>query len=312
MQRQTGGAGGNTSYYALDTAMFDGYGAKLGDTDAFTGGAEGARDSMGFQGQFGAYTDNETGLVLMGHRYYDAGTGRFLTRDPKGYGGGINLYGFTGNNPVNEMDPDGTDVDIITYTGNDLQGKAAGTHAAIAVSWPGSRTGMKWFDFGPGAPYDPKAPDKPNALTVLKGVRYRGEVQSGDWMQHDPMTFTHSIQNGEGGPEFVTELKTDAATDKRIRQWLMRTVTNSGDGGGDWLHNGSYGDYNAYDHQCSSYVCQALYAGGLKTFAFLYHLSGDNSDEDKFGAVTPNSLSDFARLAGGKIIYPALGNPRRH
>ena len=108
MQRQTGGPGGNTSYYALDTAMFDGYGAKLGDTDAFTGGSEPTRDAMGFQGQFGAYTDNETGLVLMGHRYYDAGTGRFLTRDPLGYGGGINLYGFTGNNPVNEMDPDGT------------------------------------------------------------------------------------------------------------------------------------------------------------------------------------------------------------
>jgi len=111
VQRQTGGPGGNTSYYALDTAMFDGYGAKLGDTDAFTGNAETQRDAMGFQGQFGAYTDTETGLVLMGHRYYDAGTGRFLTRDPKGYSGGINLYGFTGNNPVNEMDPDGTDSD---------------------------------------------------------------------------------------------------------------------------------------------------------------------------------------------------------
>jgi len=88
--------------------MYDGYGAKLGDTDAYTGNPEPpTRDAMGFQGQFGAYTDNETGLVLMGHRYYDAGTGRFLTRDPMGYGGGINLYGFTGNNPVNEMDPDG-------------------------------------------------------------------------------------------------------------------------------------------------------------------------------------------------------------
>jgi len=113
VQRQTGGSGGgaNNSYYALDTAMFDGYGAKLGDTDAFTGGAEATRDAMGFQGQFGAYTDNETGLVLMGHRYYDAGTGRFLTRDPMGYGGGINLYGFTGNNPVNESDADGTSMD---------------------------------------------------------------------------------------------------------------------------------------------------------------------------------------------------------
>ncbi len=61
---------------------------------------------MGFGGQFGYYTD-DTGRTLLGHRFYDAGMGRFVTRDPIGYKGGINLYGFTGNNPVNESDPDG-------------------------------------------------------------------------------------------------------------------------------------------------------------------------------------------------------------
>jgi len=108
VQRQTGS---NTSLPALDTAMYDAYGSRLNDVDAFTGGVEPVRDAVGFQGQFGAYTDTETGLVLMGHRYYSPGTGRFLTRDPKGYGGGINLYGFTGNNPVNEMDPEGLSKD---------------------------------------------------------------------------------------------------------------------------------------------------------------------------------------------------------
>ena len=44
----------------------------------------------------------------MTNRYYDPGTGRFLTRDPIGYGGGINLYGFVGNNPVTGADPEGT------------------------------------------------------------------------------------------------------------------------------------------------------------------------------------------------------------
>ena len=117
VQRQTGGTNGNNLTDALGTALFDGYGVKLSDMDAPYGGTEAARDSMGFQGQFGAYTDNETNLVLMGHRHYDAGTGRFLTRDPKGYGGGINLYGFTGNNPVNESDPDGTDA-LILYGEN--------------------------------------------------------------------------------------------------------------------------------------------------------------------------------------------------
>ncbi len=67
------------------------------------------RPRQGFGGQHGYYTDPETGLSLLTHRYYDAGAGRFVTRDPIGYRGGINLYGFAGNNPVNRMDPEGTD-----------------------------------------------------------------------------------------------------------------------------------------------------------------------------------------------------------
>jgi len=42
------------------------------------------------------------------HRYYDPGTGKFINRDPIGYAGGENLYGFCGGNPVNESDPNGT------------------------------------------------------------------------------------------------------------------------------------------------------------------------------------------------------------
>jgi uncharacterized protein RhaS with RHS repeats len=50
----------------------------------------------------------ETGLLCLGQRYYDPGTGRFLNRDPVGYAGGENLYGYAGNNPINEIDPRGT------------------------------------------------------------------------------------------------------------------------------------------------------------------------------------------------------------
>jgi len=58
--------------------------------------------------RFGYYTDTETGLSLLTHRFYDPVVGRFLTRDPLGYGGGINLYGYVRNNPVNRVDPRGT------------------------------------------------------------------------------------------------------------------------------------------------------------------------------------------------------------
>jgi putative toxin of predicted polymorphic toxin system len=51
--------------------------------------------------------DQETGLLLLTNRYYDPGTGRFLTRDPLGSAGGMNLYGYVGNGPLAVADPSG-------------------------------------------------------------------------------------------------------------------------------------------------------------------------------------------------------------
>ena len=66
----------------------------------------------GFGGQWGYFTDAETGLSLLGHRYYDASTGQFLTRDPIGYKGGSNVYAYCESNPVSRIDPKG-DASII-------------------------------------------------------------------------------------------------------------------------------------------------------------------------------------------------------
>jgi RHS repeat-associated protein len=50
------------------------------------------------------YTDNETGLVYYGMRYYAPSLGRFINRDPIAEQGGLNLYGFVGNDGVNRWD----------------------------------------------------------------------------------------------------------------------------------------------------------------------------------------------------------------
>lgn len=60
----------------------------------------------------GQYFDQETGLHYNYHRYYDPRTGRYLTPDPIGLVGGINLFEYVGNDPVDRTDPRGLWVGI--------------------------------------------------------------------------------------------------------------------------------------------------------------------------------------------------------
>jgi RHS repeat-associated protein len=55
----------------------------------------------------GQYFDQETGLHYNYHRYYDPKTGRFITADPIGHAGGMNLYLYVRDNPANLTDPRG-------------------------------------------------------------------------------------------------------------------------------------------------------------------------------------------------------------
>jgi len=50
------------------------------------------------------YQDDESDLLYYGYRYYNASTGRWPNRDPLQEKGGLNLYGFIGNNPINNFD----------------------------------------------------------------------------------------------------------------------------------------------------------------------------------------------------------------
>ena len=64
----------------------------------------------------GQYYDEETGLHYNWNRYYDPSTGRYITPDPIGLAGGLNLYGYAGGNPVNAIDPFGLADYLVNYS----------------------------------------------------------------------------------------------------------------------------------------------------------------------------------------------------
>ena len=61
-----------------------------------------------YVGALGYYQDITSGLLHVGARYYNPKVGRFWTRDPIGYKGGLNLYLYVANSSLNWADPDGT------------------------------------------------------------------------------------------------------------------------------------------------------------------------------------------------------------
>ena len=79
------------------TRKYDAYGMVIGSTGTWKG-------PFGYSGSAG-YQEDETGLQLLGHRYYDSSTGRFITRDP--IKDGRNWYAYCDNNPVNAVDATG-------------------------------------------------------------------------------------------------------------------------------------------------------------------------------------------------------------
>jgi RHS repeat-associated protein len=82
------------------------------------------------------YTDAESGLLYYGYRYYHPSTARWLSRDPFGEQGGVNVYGFVRNSPVAEIDLLGllaASVQSIKYTGHGSAEKNGTTWQYIMV-----------------------------------------------------------------------------------------------------------------------------------------------------------------------------------
>jgi len=88
----------NTSQSTTDAKQYDAFGVLVASSGS-------TPTPFGYAGAWGYQEDVDSELKLLGHRYYDPATGRFLTRDP--IKDGRNWYGYCGNNPKNWIDPSG-------------------------------------------------------------------------------------------------------------------------------------------------------------------------------------------------------------
>lgn len=100
-----------------------------------------------FNGQFGVMTETN-GLYCMQARFYSPIFRRFLSEDPAGFAGGINLYAYTGGDPVNLMDPFG--LGPITAVINGLQGIFGTGLDILGKVWnlPNTIVGLVWGGIG--------------------------------------------------------------------------------------------------------------------------------------------------------------------
>lgn len=116
-------------------SAYDAYGAEV-----WTGTRS---EIFSYNARWGYVADRETGLYYCQNRYYDPGNGRWVTRDPVGVSGGLNLYGYCWGEPLQTVDPQGergtgtdTQVEPPPYwwpKDHNLPGKIVGGGAAATI-----------------------------------------------------------------------------------------------------------------------------------------------------------------------------------
>ena len=93
----------NNSGAVVASYEFDEYGRRLATSESGVSSQKTFVGGMSVQDEVA-----DTGLMMMGHRFYAPDLGRFLNRDPIGFAGGMNLFEYANGRPHQAVDPDGT------------------------------------------------------------------------------------------------------------------------------------------------------------------------------------------------------------
>jgi len=132
----------HNNYLGTPVLMTDTTGTVVWEADYKPFGEARVNPNSGVVNNFrfaGQYYDEETGLHYNYHRYYDPKIGRYLTPDPIGLEGGINLYAYVFNNPINKIDPLGLQ-----------QYNAANAYRLLHQGYSTPQVNIQWSDYRRG------------------------------------------------------------------------------------------------------------------------------------------------------------------
>jgi RHS repeat-associated protein len=96
----------------------------------------------------GQQVDAETGLFYNRYRYYDPAGGRYITQDPIGLAGGVNLYGYVGGDPVQLVDPLGLVVPLVVAGLAFIGATFGGGANVIKQKQIDKKCKVNWFETG--------------------------------------------------------------------------------------------------------------------------------------------------------------------
>ncbi len=141
----------------------------------------------------GQYYDPETGLHYNYFRYYNPQTGRYMTPDPIGLWGGINLFAYTVNSPISRKDLSGLwwdSIDFGNYYYPGMPSYAVGISLEFSTINPfssggGGAYGLNWeYTSSTGSHlYKYSTPNDVKSWGFFPGVSLTGNFAtgSGDW-----------------------------------------------------------------------------------------------------------------------------------